>query len=103
MCSIYLRGISHSRWPQCSPPIGSRSQARPREAQWHGWVVPIVGPTGMGALFDQSPFQPGVAASRAFVARLGRSFRLTLAVASVVENGLTIPVEAAAGIGGEPH
>ena len=29
----------------------------------HGtkWVVPIFGPTGMGALYDQCPFQPGCA------------------------------------------
>ena len=38
----------------------------------HGtkWVVPVFGPTGMGALFDQCPFQPGDAVSRVFLIRL---------------------------------
>ncbi len=25
-------------------------------ALWHEWVVPVCGPTGVGALFDQLPF-----------------------------------------------
>ena len=57
MCSACLRGAVS--WPLAlmlsADPVPVKSTRS--GALWHEWVVPIRGPTGLGALFVHCPFQ----------------------------------------------